>query len=90
MDRTIFFVQVSSKPICLICNNAVSSLKEYSIKRHCVTNHALAYDKFKDQFRRDKVAELKNVLVGQQSAFTNLSFQQESVVVATVAILWQK
>ena len=78
-----FFVQVSSKPICLICNNAVSSLKEYNIKRHYVTNHALAYDKFKDQFRKDKVAELKNVLVGQQSVFTNLSLQKESVVAAS-------
>ena len=79
-------MQVSSKPICLTCNNAVSSLKEYNIKRHCVTNRALAYDKFKDQFRRDKVAELKNVLVGQQSVFTNLSFQQESVVVASYIV----
>ena len=81
-----FFVQVSSKQIFLICNNAVSSLKEYNIKRHYVTNHAPAYDKFKDQFRKDKVAELKNVLVGQQSVFTNLSLQQESVVAASYIV----
>ena len=79
-------MQVSSKPICLICNNAVSSLKEYNIKCHYVTNHAPAYDKFKDQFRKDKVAELKNVLVGQQSVFTNLSLQQESVVAASYIV----
>ena len=71
-----FFVQVSSKPICLICNDAISTLKEYNIKRHYVTNHAPGYDKFKDQFGRNKVAELKNVLVGQQVAFVNLSSQQ--------------
>ena len=57
-------LQVSSKPICLICNNAVLSLNDYNIERHYVTIHALAYDKFEDQFRRDKVAELKNVLAG--------------------------
>ena len=85
MDRTIFFVQVSSKPI-KFCSNAVSSLKEYSIKRHYVTNHEPAYDKFKGQFRRNKVAELKNVLVGQQSVLTNLFFQQESVVAASYIV----
>ena len=81
-----FFVQVSSKPICLICNGEVSSLKEYNIKRHYVTNHAPVYDKFKDQFRRDKVAELKNVLVGQQAVIANLSSQQESVVAASYSV----
>ena len=86
MDRTIFFVQVSSKPICLICNGEVSSLKEYNIKRHYVTNHAPVYNKFKDQFRRDKVAELKNVLVGQQAVIANLSSQQESVVAASYSV----
>ena len=81
-----FFVQVSSKPIYLICNNAVSSLKEYNIKHHYVTNNAPAYDKFKDQFKKDKVAELKNVLIGQQSVFTNLFLQQESVAAASYIV----
>ena len=76
------FVDVGSKPICLICNGAVSSVKKCNIKRYYVTNHAPTYDKFKNQFRRDEVAELKNVLVGQQAVTANLSSQQESVVVA--------
>ena len=81
-----FFVGGSSKPICLICNGAVSSVIEYNIKRHYVTNYAPTYDKFKDQFRRDKVAELKNVLVGQQAVSVNLSSQQESVAAASYIV----
>ena len=82
-----FFVEVNSKPICLICNGAVSSVKEYNIKRHYVTNHAATYDKFKDHFRRDKVAKLKNVFVGQQAVIANLSSQQKSVVAASCIVV---
>ena len=81
-----FFVEGSSKPICLICNGAVSSVKECNIKRHYVTNLAPTYDKFKDQFRGDKVAKLKNVLVRQQAVIVNLSSQQESVVAASYIV----
>ena len=64
----------------------ISSLKEYNIKQNNVTNHALVYDKFKDQFRRDKVAELKNMVVEQEAAFVNLSCQQEFVVAASYRV----
>ena len=48
------FVQVGNKPICLICNNAVSGLKKCNIARHYFTARASAYVKYKDLFRRDK------------------------------------
>ena len=79
-------MQVNNKPICLICNRAVSKFKEYNTERHYVTNQAPKYDKFKDQFRKDKIAELKKAQVGQQYVFTNLSFQLESLVAVTYAI----
>ena len=63
--NNIFCARQSSKPICSICNNAVLSLKEYNIKQHYVTNHAPAYDKFKDQFRTNKVVRNKEYHVPQ-------------------------
>ena len=79
-------MQVNNKTICLICNRAVSKFKEYNTERHYVTNQAPKYDKFKDQFRKDKIAELKKVHVGQQYVFTNLSFQLESLAAVTYAV----
>ena len=84
-QKNIFFLQVNNKPTCLICNKTVLEFKECNIKRHYVTNHPPKYDKFKDQFRRDKITELKKVLVRQQSVFTSLSFYHESVVAANYA-----
>lgn len=54
-----FFVEIKTKPICLICNDAVSVLKEYNIKRHYETKHANKFDKYKGQFRQDQVNDLK-------------------------------
>ena len=85
-SKNIFFVQVNNKPICLICNGAVLKFKKYNIKQQYVTNNAPKYDKLKDQFTIDKITKLKNVLVGQQSIFTNLFFQQKSIVAASYAV----
>ena len=66
-EQKNIFVLVGNKPNYLICNNTASGLKEYIIKWHYVTIHAAAYDKYKDQFRRGKVAQFKKILTGQQS-----------------------
>jgi hypothetical protein len=29
----------SSKPVCLVCNEAISMMKEYNVKRHYNSNH---------------------------------------------------
>ena len=37
----IFILQTlpSSKPMCLLCNECVSAVKEYDLKRHITTKH---------------------------------------------------
>jgi hypothetical protein len=57
-----FFVEIKTKPICLKCNESVSVLKEYNIKRHYEIKHANKFDKYKGQFRQDQVNDLKNFL----------------------------
>ena len=37
--NNIFFIIHKDKPICLICNETVSVLKEYNLKRHYNTKH---------------------------------------------------
>uniref|UniRef100_A0A3P9LAR0 SPIN-DOC-like zinc-finger domain-containing protein n=1 Tax=Oryzias latipes TaxID=8090 RepID=A0A3P9LAR0_ORYLA len=36
-----FFAEISSKAVCLICQQSVAVLKEYNIRRHYETKHAL-------------------------------------------------
>lgn len=33
------FAEVNAKPVCLVCNQHVSVLKEYNIRRHNETQH---------------------------------------------------
>ena len=61
---------IKTKPICLICNESVSVLKEYNIKRHYETKHANKFDKYKGQFRQDQVNDLKRKMSAQQKIFT--------------------
>ena len=81
-----FFVDVKNKPICLICNQPVSEFKEYNIKRHYVSRHSSAYEKYQNEFRQDKVKELTKVLHGQQMVLSKVSLQQESVVKASYLV----
>ena len=66
-------VQVGNKPICLICNNAVSGLKKCNIARHYFTARASAYVKYKDLFGREKVAQLNNMRLDSSHVFANIS-----------------
>ncbi|KAL3881241.1 hypothetical protein ACJMK2_027697 [Sinanodonta woodiana] len=65
-----FFVEFKTKPICLICNNSVSVMKEYNIKQHYEAKHANKFDKYKGQFRQDQVNNLKRKLSAQRQIFT--------------------
>ena len=77
---------VESKPICLICNQLVSECKEYNLNRHYISKHSSSYDKYQNEFRQDKIKELTKVLRGQQSVFSKVSLQQESVVKASYLV----
>ena len=45
-----FFTDFNKKPICLICKESISVLKEYNIKRHYETNVHTSL--FKDNFAK--------------------------------------
>ena len=59
--------------MCLLCNETVSALKEYNIRRHYETHKI----KFKDSLelkgdqREDKLKQLKSKLQSQQNSLAN-------------------
>ncbi|XP_065665474.1 general transcription factor II-I repeat domain-containing protein 2-like [Hydra vulgaris] len=52
---------------CLICLEKIAVCKKYNVNRHYTTKHAVSYDKFKGQFRIDKIELLKKTFLAQQS-----------------------
>lgn len=61
-------------------------MKEYNIKRHDETKHANKFDKYKGQFRQDKVNDLKQKLSTQQQIFTKASTESRCYVKASYAV----
>jgi len=52
------FVHVKQKAICLICKESTAVMKEYNLKRHYGTKHAVIYHLIHGQLRFDKIASL--------------------------------
>lgn len=65
-----FCTEMNEKPLCLICMQKVSVMKEYNVKQHYERHHEERYDKFQRQQRKDKINEILASLKKQQSAFT--------------------
>ncbi|XP_065675641.1 general transcription factor II-I repeat domain-containing protein 2A-like [Hydra vulgaris] len=62
-----FVHEQSNSIICLICLEKIAVCKSYNVNRHYTTKHAVSYDKFKGQFRIDKIELLKKTFLAQQS-----------------------
>ncbi|VEN48298.1 unnamed protein product [Callosobruchus maculatus] len=78
-----FFVEFKAKPICLVCSESVSVLKEYNIKRHYETKHANKFDKYKGQLQ---VNDLKRKLSAQKQIFTRANSESTCYVKASYAV----
>lgn len=79
MDKFIF-VCVGEKPVCLVCNESVSVMKEYNIKRHYDSKHSSKFAYFQGQLRLDKVEVLKKQLQRQQHSFHKQNEDSEASV----------
>ncbi|XP_045501701.1 general transcription factor II-I repeat domain-containing protein 2-like [Colias croceus] len=74
------FVCVGEKPICLVCNESVSVVKEYNIKRHYESKHSSKFAHLQGQLRIDKVETLKKQLKKQQNSFHKQNEDSEASV----------
>lgn len=68
-----FFVQSNGKALCLVCQETVSVLKEYNIRRHYDTNHREKMHGMQGLQRSQKIEDMKNKLAKQQSIFMKRS-----------------
>ena len=80
------FTEVNGKAVCLVCSQHVSVLKEYNLRRHYETLHAVKYNNFQGHQRREKVNELLAGLKKQQSVFTHSREISDAAVKASYLI----
>uniref|UniRef100_G3Q0J7 SPIN-DOC-like zinc-finger domain-containing protein n=1 Tax=Gasterosteus aculeatus TaxID=69293 RepID=G3Q0J7_GASAC len=85
------FTEMHGKPLCLVCLQQVSVLKEYNIRCHYETHHSEKYDGLQGQLRRDKINELlaglrrcmmkaaELVCPEKRQAFANISLARNTI-----------
>ena len=81
---------INAKPMCVICNECVSVLKEYNIRRHYEQNHqsfAKSYP-IDSSVRSAKIESLKAAYTKGNRMFTNAVSQQEKCTLASLRVAW--
>ena len=61
------FIESNGKPLCLICQETISVVKEYNLKRHYKSRHEAKYDNIRGQQREDKIQQLTKSVRRQQT-----------------------
>lgn len=80
------FTEVNKKPVCLVCKQQVSIMKDYNLKRHYETQHAQKFGNIKGDERTTKIQEMIANLKKQQCSFTNLQNISDSAMKASYVI----
>ena len=74
-----WFIESNGKSLCLICQDTISVVKEYNLKRHYKSRHEAKYDNIRGQRREDKIQQLTKSVSRQQTAITRLRGVDDSV-----------
>ena len=80
-----FFVIWKEKPVCLVCSDVISVLKEYNLKRHYLTKHP-SYHNLTGRPREEKVEKLRKALIGQKTFFVKKHNKNNDIVQASYIV----
>lgn len=91
-DQFCFFMPEGSnaKPLCLICNRTVSSMKRHDIKRHHTTTHPTFEQKYPldSKDRADKIASLLRSHSHSTRIMAKATTLQEKTTEASLRVSW--
>lgn len=82
-EEEYLFTEFKGKPMCLVCLETLSALKDYNLNRHYNTLHKVKYEKYTGAARAAVVADLKSKAGKQQHFFTKATTCQESAITAS-------
>ena len=80
-----FFVLWKEKPVCFVCSDVISVLKEYNLKRHFLTKHP-SYNNLVGRPREEKVEKLRKALIGQKTFFVKKQNENNNIVQASYIV----
>ena len=82
-ENEYLFVLQGENPVCLVCYEVVSVLKEYNLRRHFETKQGAKYAQFSLQEKQRIAAELIGILQSQQNMSTKASSKNDAAVKAS-------
>ncbi len=89
-EAEYMFTEVKGKPVCLLCGDSVSVMKEYNLRRHYETSPKHTdkekYKNMDTKQKLQKVEELKRSLKSQQAMFTKAKSQSMAAVKASLIV----
>uniref|UniRef100_A0A3Q3FDJ6 SPIN-DOC-like zinc-finger domain-containing protein n=1 Tax=Labrus bergylta TaxID=56723 RepID=A0A3Q3FDJ6_9LABR len=85
-ETDYLFTEFKGKPLCLVCLETKSAMKDFNLSRHYNTTHKDKYDKYNGAARVAIVADLRGKIHHQQSFFTKATTIQESSLKASYAV----
>lgn len=80
-----FAIENNEKIVCLICQQVISVMKEYNVKRHYEANHE-DYVAYVGEQRKQKVVKLQTALSAQQAIFKKVSKINEASTEASYIV----
>ena len=85
-ENEYLFVLQGENPVCLVCYEVVSVLKEYNLRRHFETKQGAKYAQFSLQEKQRIAAELIGILQSQQNMFTKATSKNDAAVKASFIV----
>ena len=80
------FTEFKGKPMCLVCLETKSAMKDFNLSRHYNTTHKDKYDKYTGAARATIIADLRGKIHRQQRFFTKATTTQESSLKASYPV----
>ena len=84
-ENFYFFVEISEKPVCLICGKHVAATKKLNLQRHYESCHGNLY-KLTGQARQDKIDVFKRGLNAQQTALQRYCKTDNDIIQASYEV----
>ena len=65
-----FFVESGNSALCLLCNQSITTIKEFNLKRHFDSKHGFGIKSLSEEQKLKKIESLKESVTRQKNLFT--------------------
>ena len=84
--KKYFMMENNGKPLCLVCKQVITLMKEYNVKRRYETQHKMQYEEYYGKTRIDVADRLKKEYQKQKKVLSSFIKPQTTSSVAAYEI----